>query len=89
MTDPLFKQFDEEAEIVGRLDQHCVDRPDGPYAPRIFEGETNRAIRKERLRAAILEAKVNSEIFNRMSRETFAERFERVYSEPLEPKKGD
>lgn len=75
-----FKQFDVEMYFARRLADH---------GKRIFDGLADPAIRKDRIRAAILEARMDCTIIGRTPTgkpETYAASFERFYGEPLHPK---
>lgn len=66
--------------LAGRLVQHGV---------KVFEGVTDRALRKERIRAGILEQGLAQVICGRSRNDrkpfTYSEAFERLYGEPLQP----
>jgi hypothetical protein len=73
-----FKDFDAELYFARRLAEHRC---------RAFEGVTTPEITRERIRAAILEAKLDQGIIGRNSLtkkpETYAQCFERHFGEPL------
>lgn len=74
-----FKHHDVEMFFAKRLADHGV---------RIFEGLTDPATRKERIRAAILEARLDCTIIGRAPSgkpETYSQSFGRFYGEPLVP----
>ncbi len=73
----MFRRLDAESYIARRLGEHGA---------RIFDGDTTELSRKERIRAAILEANLNAKNIGTRPdgrRETYAECFERFYGEPL------
>jgi len=75
-----FSQFDAESYLARRLKEHG--------AP-VFIGVTDTNIRKERLRKAIIDGKHDCTIVGRNlagKAETYAQLFERIFNEPLEPK---
>lgn len=79
LTDYTFKDFDIEAFFVARLAQHGKS---------ITIGNVDRAIRKERIRQAIIDAEFNFSIIGRNpagKSETYSQCFERFYGEPLSP----
>lgn len=74
------KQLDAELWFVGRLRDHLAQ---------IFTGDTDPATRRERLRRAIVNAELESVILGKNAAgksETYADAFERLYGEPLQPK---
>lgn len=78
---PDFKQFDDEAFIITRLAQHGKS---------ISTGTVDNGTRKERLREAIIESGKEFTIIQRDATgkpETYSQAFERVYHEPLSPKR--
>lgn len=73
------KQFDAEMFFVKRLGEH---------GRTVFAGITDPNERRERIRYAILEGKLDCAILGKNPKgrvETYAEAFERFYGEPLEP----
>ena len=75
-----FKDFDAEAFIVRRLADH---------GRQVFTGVTDPAIRRERIRQAILDGKLEAAIIGKNAAgkaETYSQLFERLYGEPLTPK---
>jgi hypothetical protein len=81
-TGDMFKRFDAEAFIVRRLAEHGKG---------VFAGITDPDERRERIRFAIIEGGLDCTIIGRKhdskKPETYAEAFERLYGEPLEPKR--
>lgn len=76
----VFKTFDAEMFFVRRLKEH---------GKRVLEGVTTSEITKERIRQALIDAKVDCTICGRNAAgkaETYAQAFERHFGEPLEPK---
>jgi hypothetical protein len=77
-----FKSFDVEMYFARRLGEH---------GKRIFTGPTDPTITKDRIRQAIIDARVDCTIIGRhpvtQKPETYAASFERFYSEPLVPKR--
>jgi hypothetical protein len=74
-----FKQFDVEMYFARRLADH---------GKRIFDGLADPDTRKQRIRAAILEARMDCTIIGRAPTgkpETYAQSFQRFYGEPLVP----
>lgn len=73
------KQLADELWFVGRLRDHLAQ---------IFTGDTDPATRRERLRRAIVNAELESVILGKHAgkSETYANAFERLYGEPLQPK---
>jgi hypothetical protein len=74
-----FKTFDTEMFFARRLKEH---------GKRCFEGITWPEVTKERIRAAIIESRVDCVIIGRAPNgkpETYAQSFERFYGEPLIP----
>jgi hypothetical protein len=80
-TGDMFKQFDAESFIVRRLADHGKG---------VFAGITDPDERRERIRFAIINGGLDVTIIGRKADtkrpETYAEAFERLYGEPLEPK---
>lgn len=77
MTDPIFPQLDAEAFIVKRLKDHGAQ---------IFQGVTDSAERRQRIRKAIIDAGLDRTIVGRNSAgktETYSQTFERAFHEPL------
>lgn len=77
---PEFESFDAERQLVGRLRDHLTE---------IFAGITDRNVRKERLRRAIISAELQSVILGKNKTgktENYSQAFERLYGEPLESK---
>lgn len=75
-----FKELDAEIWFAKRLVQLLTP---------MFVGTTERAIRKERFRNAIISAGLEKVILGKRADgkcETCAEGFERLYGEPLQPK---
>lgn len=76
-----FKQIDAELWLVGRLRDHIAQ---------IFTGGTDPEIRRERIRRAIMAAELSAVILGKNNAtgkaETYADAFERLYHEPLQPK---
>lgn len=75
-----FRQFDQELWLVKRLKE---------LGRHIHDGITDADERRERIRYAILEGKLDCTIIGKNTAgktETFAKAFERFYTEPLEPK---
>lgn len=78
----MFRRFDQEIFLADRLREHGI-KP--------FDGDTSTLSRKEHLRAWLLQAGCWTVIVGRAAddprkTETYAQAFERVYGEPLEPK---
>jgi hypothetical protein len=74
-----FKDFDIEEFLVKRLAEH---------RRQISAGVTDPALRRERIRTAIIEAGLECVIVGRAPGgrpETYAQAFERYYREPLQP----
>lgn len=80
-TRPIeFKPLDAELWLVGRLRDHIAQ---------IFTGDTDPAVRKERIRRAIVNAELQSVILGKNAAgktENYTEAFERLYGEPLKRK---
>lgn len=59
-----------------------------PARPQIFAGETDPAIRRERIRRAIVNAELGDTPLGKHAGkiENYAQAFERLYGEPLVPK---
>jgi hypothetical protein len=77
MTDPQFQNLDAEVFIAKRLREHGA---------KIFEGVTDSAERKERIRNAIIDCELDSTVIGRNAAgkpETYADAFARFYQEPL------
>lgn len=75
-----FKQLDAEIWFAQRLVKILTP---------IFVGDTDRAIRCERFRTAIISAGLEKVVCGKRSdgkTETFSEAFERLYGEPLQSK---
>jgi hypothetical protein len=76
-----FSRFDAELYLAKRLAEHGVH---------VCYGVTDPEIRKERFRVAILDAEKDCVIVGRSRAtgrvETYANLFQRIYGEPLEPK---
>lgn len=72
-----FRQLDGELWLAQRLLQHGVD---------VFDGDTNRPLRRDRMRAAILGNGIARVVVGRKEGKTlnYADAFERLYGEPLE-----
>lgn len=81
ITRDMFKQFDAESFIVRRLAEHGKG---------VFAGVTDPDERRERIRFAIINGGLDVAIIGRKhdtkKPETYAEAFERLYGEPLEPR---
>ena len=76
--DREFKRFDIDTWFARKLREHGV---------RILEGTTDPAIRRERIRAAIVGCHLAETPFGRNAAgqvENYAEVFERAYGSPLE-----
>jgi hypothetical protein len=74
-----FKAFDVEAHFAKRLADH---------GKRVFEGATDPQLRKERIRQAIIESRMDCTVIGRNAAgkpETYAQLFERHFGEPLQP----
>jgi len=74
-----FKHFDVEMYFARRLGEH---------GKRVFTGLSDPTITKSRIRQAILDARLDCTIIGRAPNgkpETYAQSFERFYSEPLVP----
>lgn len=74
-----FKHFDVEMYFARRLSEH---------GKRIFTGLSDPTITKDRIRAAIIDSRLDCTIIGRAPNgkpETYAQSFERFYSEPLVP----
>lgn len=72
-----FHDFDAEAYIVRRLKEH---------GKQVFAGVTNPTIRKERIRTAIIEGKMDCAVIGKSQTgksETYRQLFERHFREPL------
>lgn len=72
-----FASIDREIWMAQRLGEH---------GRRIFDGVTDPAIRKERFRTAVGNAGPHRHAPGLRKMQTYAELFERLYGEPLEPK---
>jgi hypothetical protein len=78
-----FSHFDAESYFVRRLKDH---------GRTVFAGVSDPGIRRERIRAAILEGGLDVAIIGRrpdQKPETYAAAFQRFYGEPLEPKRKE
>lgn len=75
-----FTRFDTEHAFAERVTKAICA---------VFTGTTDEATRKERIRRAILAADLGPNVHGRNAKtgksETYAETFERVYGEPLNP----
>jgi hypothetical protein len=74
-----FKEFDAEVLFAKRLADH---------GKRVFEGTTDPALRKARIRQAILDSNMDCTIIRTDAKgkpETYAQLFERHFNEPLVP----
>lgn len=77
-----FKILDAELWLLGRLQLHIVQ---------VFTGTTDPAIRRERVRRAIILGELNEIVLGKRAgggSETYVQAFARLYGEPLEPTKG-
>ena len=78
MSERDLAEFEFEAFFVRRL---------GDFGREVFAGLTDRPLRRERIRTAIIEARLDGAILGRNPRtqkpETFAAAFERHWGEPL------
>jgi hypothetical protein len=74
-----FKPLEAELWLVGRIRDHISQ---------IFTGDTDATVRKERIRRAIIAGGLQIVILGRHAgkAENYAQAFERLYGEPLEPK---
>lgn len=75
-----FKMLDAELWLLGRLQQHLAQ---------IFTGETDADVRRERVRRAIIAGELEQIILGKRADgkvENYADAFERLYHEPLQPK---
>jgi hypothetical protein len=81
MSDSRFAQLDREAWLAQRLGEHGAG---------IFTGLTDRDVRRERIRAAIVEHGLEAVIVGRHEGrpETYAQVFERLYGTPLDGNKS-
>jgi hypothetical protein len=76
-----FRELDAEIWFAKRLVQILTP---------VFVGTTDRDTRRERFRKAIIAGGLDNVVCGKRSdgkTETFAEAFERLYGEPLEPKR--
>lgn len=74
-----FKAFDAEAYFAKRLADH---------GKRVFEGTTDPALRKARIRQAIIDSAMDCTIIGKNAAgkpETYQQAFERHFGEPLVP----
>lgn len=80
-TQNSFALIDAELWLVGRLRDHIAQ---------IFTGGTDPEIRRERIRRAIIAAELSAVILGKNNAtgkaETYADAFERLYHQPLQPK---
>jgi hypothetical protein len=77
MSAQVFQQFDAETFLAKRLKDHGMA---------VFIGATNPMIRKDRFRKAIVAARLDAVIVGKNTAgktETYAQLFERIYSEKL------
>lgn len=82
MSAPELRHLDHERWLAKRLGEHGAG---------IFTGLTDRDVRRERIRAAIVEHGLEAVIVGRHEGrpETYAQVFERLYGTPLDPGDGN